>query len=130
MKREPCPGVTVVPMERRWIPAIASLEKECFAHPWCEETLVSELSNPTACFFIAVSDIGHTSFLGQPMPGRALPARPHRDSPAQGRQRKRRVTKDAPKTRPTGNDSRPPVAVRLWPKQRLPYGFVYIDYWD
>ena len=64
MKREPCPGVTVVPMERRWIPAIASLEKECFAHPWCEETLVSELSNPTACFLVAVSDGSLIGYIG------------------------------------------------------------------
>ncbi len=43
----------VVRMTASHIPALAALEKECFADPWSEKGLAEELDNPCARFFVA-----------------------------------------------------------------------------
>ena len=48
----------IVPMAREHIPALARLERECFADPWSEGGLAAELANPLAVFRAAVSPSG------------------------------------------------------------------------
>ena len=43
----------VVPMSAEHIPALAALERECFADPWSENGLAEELDNPCARFTVA-----------------------------------------------------------------------------
>ena len=43
----------VVPMTTEHIPALAAIERECFADPWSEQGLAEELGNPCAHFFVA-----------------------------------------------------------------------------
>ncbi len=35
------------------LPDVANLEKECFSHPWTEESLEESLGNPNSYFFVA-----------------------------------------------------------------------------
>lgn len=46
-------GFIVVPMGKRHIARLAEIERLCFAKPWSEQGLESELSNGTAHFFVA-----------------------------------------------------------------------------
>lgn len=62
-KGEPA-SLSVRPMARADIPAIAALEKKCFFSPWSEDTLLSELSNDTARFFCAFCDGDFAGYLG------------------------------------------------------------------
>ncbi|MDD2955865.1 MAG: ribosomal protein S18-alanine N-acetyltransferase [Oscillospiraceae bacterium] len=48
----------IVPMERRHIPALARLERECFSDPWSEEGIAAELDNPLAVFRVAEGEGG------------------------------------------------------------------------
>lgn len=43
----------IVRMNASHIPALAELEKDCFADPWSEKGLAEELNNPCARFFVA-----------------------------------------------------------------------------
>ena len=43
----------IVPMDRRHIPQIAALEKECFSMPWNETMLEDALFDPQASFIVA-----------------------------------------------------------------------------
>lgn len=45
----------IEPMCERHIPALAEIEKHCFAAPWSAEALREELSNPPAVFLVAVA---------------------------------------------------------------------------
>ncbi len=38
------------------IPAVAELEKECFVHPWSEESIRDYFGNPDAHFFVATEN--------------------------------------------------------------------------
>lgn len=38
------------------IPAVAELEKECFVHPWSEQSIRDYFGNPDAHFFVATDD--------------------------------------------------------------------------
>lgn len=38
------------------IPAVAELEKECFVHPWSEQSIRDYFGNPDAHFFVATED--------------------------------------------------------------------------
>ncbi len=42
-------------MKKEHIPAIAEIERACFANPWSEQSLIDELSNPAAVFLVALS---------------------------------------------------------------------------
>lgn len=46
--------VTIIPMQRGHIPAIAALEAICFSTPWTAEGLSEELENPQAHFLTAL----------------------------------------------------------------------------
>lgn len=48
----------IIPMARDHIPALAQLERECFADPWSESGIGAELENPLAVFRTAVSASG------------------------------------------------------------------------
>lgn len=41
-------------MERRHVPQVAALEKECFCDPWSEGSVASELENPLSRWLVAV----------------------------------------------------------------------------
>lgn len=45
--------VTVRPMCEKDVADIAGIEKECFSEPWSEDGIRSELTNPSARFFVA-----------------------------------------------------------------------------
>lgn len=45
--------LTIVPMRRAHLPALAAIEKACFFAPWSEAALEEELHNPHAVFLVA-----------------------------------------------------------------------------
>lgn len=45
----------IVPMTRELVPAVASIEKECFSSPWSEAMLEEELDNLCASYLVAVT---------------------------------------------------------------------------
>lgn len=63
--------MTVSLMTREDVKAVALLEKECFASPWTEQTLIEETENPTAVFLVAkendeiIGYIGSNNILGE-----------------------------------------------------------------
>ncbi len=42
----------ITPMQRRDVPQIAALEKECFSDPWSEQSVDSELDNPLSLWLV------------------------------------------------------------------------------
>ena len=46
----------IVPMQETHIAQIAALEKRCFADPWSEASVRSELSNPLSYWLVAQED--------------------------------------------------------------------------
>ena len=46
-------------MGSRHIPILAKLERECFAEPWSEKSLMEELENPQAVFLTAEDSQGN-----------------------------------------------------------------------
>ena len=48
--------VTIVPMNRAHIPALAALERQCFSAPWSQAMLEEELFNDTASFLVAENE--------------------------------------------------------------------------
>lgn len=48
--------IGIVPVQRKHIPALARLERLCFAEPWSENALQSALDNPLSLFFAAEQD--------------------------------------------------------------------------
>ena len=63
--------MTVSSMTREDVGEVALLERECFASPWTEETLLEETVNPTAIFLVAkengkvIGYIGSNNILGE-----------------------------------------------------------------
>ncbi len=63
--------MTVSIMTKEDVGSVAALEKECFASPWTQETLLEETDNPTAVFLAAKQDgkvigyIGSNNILGE-----------------------------------------------------------------
>ncbi len=51
----------IVSMNRTHLDAVAKLEEECFAHPWSENSLEDYLNNPSAYFFVALTDSGEVA---------------------------------------------------------------------
>ncbi len=59
------PAVRTVPFTRRYVPAAAQIERECFSCPWSESSLEEETQNPAAHFLAAVSPVGEVlGYLG------------------------------------------------------------------
>ena len=56
--------ITVIPMAREHIAALAQLEKECFSAPWSENALMEELSNPNAVFRVALKNGQVAGYVG------------------------------------------------------------------
>ncbi len=54
MQRVEC--MKIVSMNRTHLSAVANLEEECFAHPWSENSLEDYLNNPSAHFFVALTE--------------------------------------------------------------------------
>ena len=54
----PNPNFSVVPLEECHLDAVASLEAACFSRPWSRAALAAELTNPTACFYVALAPNG------------------------------------------------------------------------
>lgn len=56
--------IQVVTMSAQHIPALAELEKQCFADPWSEKALSEELTNPSAVFRVALLDGEVAGYVG------------------------------------------------------------------
>ena len=56
--------VETVPMTEEYIGGVASLERECFSHPWSEKSLREELDNDQAHFLCAVADGFIAGYIG------------------------------------------------------------------
>jgi len=63
--------MTIERMNESHVTAVAALEKLCFADPWSENSIASELNNPLALWLVAVEDgfvcgyIGSQSVMGE-----------------------------------------------------------------
>lgn len=55
---------TVTPMVAAHIPALARIEKACFAAPWSEAALLEELNNPVSHFLVAEADGVAVGYVG------------------------------------------------------------------
>lgn len=47
--------ISIIPMEKRHVDAIAELETECFSDPWSINSISSELDNPLSLWLVAES---------------------------------------------------------------------------
>ncbi len=56
--------IRIVPMSEEHLPALAELERACFADPWSEAALRDELENPCAQFLVAVCGGEVAGYLG------------------------------------------------------------------
>lgn len=45
--------MNIVPMNEHHVPQIAQLERECFADPWSQQSIASELHNPLSLWLVA-----------------------------------------------------------------------------
>ena len=45
--------MNIVPMNEHHVPKIALLERECFADPWSQQSIASELHNPLSLWLVA-----------------------------------------------------------------------------
>lgn len=45
--------MNIVPMNEHHVPQIALLEQECFADPWSQQSIASELHNPLSLWLVA-----------------------------------------------------------------------------
>ena len=58
-------------MTRAHVPQVAELEKICFADPWSEKSVASELENPLSCWLVALEGgtvagyVGSQTVLGE-----------------------------------------------------------------
>ena len=61
----------ILPMAKCHVTGVAALEKQCFADPWCEQAVASELDNPLSLWLVAVQNdtvigyVGSQSVLGE-----------------------------------------------------------------
>lgn len=61
----------IVPMNAAHVPQVAQLEKICFADPWSEKSVASELTNPLSLWLVALEGdrvagyVGSQSVLGE-----------------------------------------------------------------
>lgn len=49
-------NMNILSMNRTHLDAVSQLEDECFAHPWSKNSLEDYLNNPSAYFFVALTD--------------------------------------------------------------------------
>ena len=61
----------ILPMAACHVAGVAALETQCFADPWCEQAVASELDNPLSLWLVAVQNetvigyVGSQSVLGE-----------------------------------------------------------------
>lgn len=58
------PKITIVPMNRGHIDALAQIEKLCFTAPWSANALRDELEQEAAVFYVAVADDTPVGYAG------------------------------------------------------------------
>ena len=51
-------------MQKQDVPLVAELEKECFSSPWTEDGLGTEISNPSAEFFVLETENTVAAYMG------------------------------------------------------------------
>ena len=51
-------------MTAEYVPAVAALEALCFADPWSERSVSSELSNPLSLWLVAIEDNEAVGYVG------------------------------------------------------------------
>ncbi len=51
-------NVSLIPMDRANVSAVAAIERECFTQPWSEDMLAQELYNEMASYILAVDGEG------------------------------------------------------------------------
>ncbi len=56
--------MVIVQMERKHVSQVAELEKLCFADPWSEKSIASELENGLACWLVAAEGDAVAGYVG------------------------------------------------------------------
>lgn len=56
--------MTIVPMNEDLVPQVAQLEKICFADPWSEKSIASELHNPLSLWLAALENDTLIGYVG------------------------------------------------------------------
>lgn len=56
--------MNIVPMNEHHVPQIALLERECFADPWSEQSIASELHNPLSLWLVAQEEQTLLGYVG------------------------------------------------------------------
>ena len=56
--------MTITEMNATHVPQVAELERLCFADPWSEKSVASELDNKWALWLVAVEDDRVTGYIG------------------------------------------------------------------
>ena len=54
----------ILPMQLRHVPQVAELETICFADPWSERSVASELENPLSCWLVAMDGETLAGYVG------------------------------------------------------------------
>ena len=54
----------IIDMQKWHIPALSEIEKERFSQPWSEKSLLSEVENKTAKFFVAKNKLKVLGYIG------------------------------------------------------------------
>ena len=56
--------MNIVPMNEHHVPQIALLERECFADPWSQQSIASELHNPLSLWLVAQEEQTLLGYVG------------------------------------------------------------------
>lgn len=56
--------MTIIPMNKDHVVQVAALEKQCFADPWSEGSIASELDNPLSLWLVAEQDGAVCGYVG------------------------------------------------------------------
>lgn len=56
--------MTIIPMNKDHVAQVAALERQCFADPWSEGSIASELDNPLSLWLVAEQDGAVCGYVG------------------------------------------------------------------
>ena len=56
--------MTIIPMKKDHVAQVAALERQCFADPWSEGSIASELDNPLSLWLVAEQDGAVCGYVG------------------------------------------------------------------
>ena len=56
--------MTINPMKKNHVAQVAALERQCFADPWSEGSIASELDNPLSLWLVAEQDGAVCGYVG------------------------------------------------------------------